>query len=50
MVRNRLEVLDCGGELELIAGSCKPAQSHPLEVMMDFEVREPHLDLLALIA
>ena len=31
-------------------GTCKPSQSHPLEVMMDLEVREPHLDLLALIA
>jgi hypothetical protein len=36
--------------LELIPRTCKPSQSHPLEVMMDLEVREPYLDLLAIIA
>jgi hypothetical protein len=36
--------------LELITRTCEPSQSHPLEVMMNLEVRKPHLDLLALIA
>jgi hypothetical protein len=35
--------------LELITRACEPSQSHPLEVMMNLEVRKPHLDLLALI-
>ena len=36
--------------VETITRTCEPSQSHPLEVMMDLEVRKPHLDLLALIA
>ena len=47
---NRLEVLDRSRELELITGTCEPSQSHPFEVMMNLEVREPHLDFLAISA
>jgi hypothetical protein len=42
--------LDRRRELELITGTCEPSQSHSLEMMMDLEVCEPHLDLLAIIA
>ena len=50
MVRYLVQVLDRSRELELITRTCEPSQSHPLEVMMNLEVRKPHLDLLELIA
>jgi hypothetical protein len=37
-------------EVELVTGSREASQSHAFEAMMRLEVREPHLDLLALVA
>lgn len=49
MVRQRLEVLHDGGEVELIARTGEAAQAHALETVMDLQVRKAHFDLLALV-
>src|SRR5262245_3715669 len=48
--RECFEVLHDCGEVELVTGSRDASQPHALEAMMRLEVREPHLNLLALIA
>jgi hypothetical protein len=48
--RKRLEVLYDRGEVELVTGAREASQSHALEAMMRLEMREPHLNLLALVA
>ena len=50
MAGERLEVLDDGGEVELVACPGETPQAHTLEAVMGFEVRKSHLDLLALVA
>ena len=50
MVCHRFEVLHDGGEMELIACTGEPSQSHSLEAVMGLQVRKAHLDLFALIA
>ena len=50
MVRQRFEVLHDGGEMEFVACAGKPSQAHPLEAVMDLQVREAHLDALSFIA
>ena len=42
------EVLDRGGEVELVSGAGQSAQAKSLEAELTFDVREQHLDLLAL--
>jgi hypothetical protein len=44
------EVLSYGGENELILGASRAAQSKPTEPQDALQVREPHLDLLAIAA
>jgi hypothetical protein len=48
--RERLEVLDDGGEMELVARAGKPPKPHPLEAMVGLQMCEPHLDALSLVA
>jgi hypothetical protein len=50
VVRECLEILDDGCEVELVARAGKAPQTHALEAMMDLQVRKAHLDFLALIA
>ena len=50
MVRERLEVLHDGGEMELVACAGKPSEAHPVEAVMGLQVREAHLDALSFIA
>ena len=50
MVRQRLEVLHDGGEMEFVASAGKTSQAHPLEAVMGLQVREAHLDALSFIA
>ena len=50
MVRQRLEVLRDGGEMEFVACAGKTSQTHPLEAAMGLQVREAHLDALSFIA
>src|SRR5512136_963629 len=45
-----LEVLNDGGEMELVAGAGKAAQPHAFESMMRLQVGKAHLDPLPLIA
>src|SRR5262245_25696019 len=45
-----LEVLYDGGEVELVARAREAAQPQALEAVMRLQVREAHLDALALIA
>jgi hypothetical protein len=47
MVRQRLEVLHDGGEMEFIARAGKPSQAHPLETVMGLQVREAYLNALS---
>ena len=47
--RERLEVLDDGGKMELVARAGKPPKPHAFEAMVDFQVRKAHLDALALV-
>ena len=49
MVRQRLEVLHDGGEMEFVACAGKTSQTHPLEAVMGLQVREAHLDALSFI-
>ena len=42
------QVLGDGGENELILGASRASQSKPAELQNALQVREPHLDLLAL--
>jgi hypothetical protein len=44
------QVLSDGGENELILGASRTTQSKPAELQDALQVREPHLDLLALTA
>ena len=46
----RLQVLHNGCEVELVARTGEPPQAHALESMVGLQVREAHLDLLALVA
>jgi hypothetical protein len=46
----RLQVLHNGREVELVARTGEPPQAHALESMVGLQVREAHLDLLALVA
>ena len=46
MQRHRLEVLYSGGEMEPVAGAGETAKAHPLEAMLDLQVRKTHIDLL----
>ena len=46
----RLEVLDDGREVELVACAREASQPHSLEAMMGFQVRKTHLDFFALLA
>lgn len=48
--RHRLQVLNSGGEVELVTGSGQAAQPHALEAMVRLQVLEAHLDPLALVA
>jgi hypothetical protein len=41
-------VLDAGGQEELVAGTVRTAQPQPVEAEDALQVREQHLDLLAL--
>ena len=50
MPGERLEVLDDGDAVEFVACPGETPQAHPLEAVMDFEVRKSHFDLLALVA
>ena len=50
MARQRFKVLHDGGEVELIACTGEAAQTHWLEAVMGRQVRNAHLDLLALVA
>ena len=50
MVRQRLEVLHDGGEMELVACAGEASQPHPLEAVMGLQVRKAHLDALSLVA
>ena len=50
MVRQRLEVLHDGGEMEFVACAGQTSQTHPLEAVMGLQVREAHLDALSFIA
>jgi hypothetical protein len=45
-----LEVLDDGGEVELVASTAEATQAHPLEAMLNLQVGNAHLHFLALIA
>jgi hypothetical protein len=38
-----------GGEMKLVSGAGKPSEPHPLEAMVDFEMRKTHLYALALV-
>lgn len=49
MACERLEVLDDGGQVELVASASETSQAHSLEAMMDLQVREAHLYFLTLI-
>jgi hypothetical protein len=46
----RLEVLDDGDQVELVARAGETPQTHSLEAMMDLQVCKAHLYFLALIA
>ena len=48
--RERLEVLDDGGEMELVTRTRKPPKPHALEAMVGLQMREPHLDALSLVS
>lgn len=50
MACERLEVLDDGGQVELVASASETSQAHSLEAMMDLQVREAHLYFLTLMA
>ena len=50
MVRQRLEVLHDGGEMEFVSCAGKPSQAHPLEAVMGLQMRETHLNALSFIA
>ena len=50
VVRNGLEVLRGGGEVELVACTGEAPQTHALEAMVDLQVGKTHLHFLALIA
>ena len=50
MLCHRLQVLHDGCEVELVARTGEPPQAHALESMVGLQVREAHLDLLALVA
>lgn len=50
MVRDGLEVLHGGGEVELVARTGEAAQTHALEAMVDLQVGKTHLHFLALVA
>src|SRR5262252_3704848 len=45
-----LEVLDDGGEVELVASAGKAPQPHTLKTVVRLQVRKAHHDLLALVA
>ena len=49
MACERLEVLDDGGQVELVASASETSQAHSLEAMMDLQVREAHLYFLTLM-
>src|SRR5438552_9121224 len=49
-VRQGLEVLDDGGEVELVASTAEATQAHALEAMLNLQVGKAHLHFLALIA
>src|SRR5438067_13546384 len=44
------EVLSGRGEVELVAGAARPAESEPIELQNTLQVSEQHLDLFALAA
>jgi len=46
----RLQVLNDRGEVELVAGTGQTSEPHAIEAVMGLQVREAHLDALALIA
>src|SRR5436190_191746 len=48
-VRKGLEVLDDGGEVELVACTGEAPQAHALEAVVGLQVRKAHLDPLPLI-
>ena len=48
--RERLEVLDDGGEVELVARTGKPPKPHAFEAMVGLQMREPHLNALSLVS
>ena len=50
MVCERLEILHDGRKVELVAGAGETPKTHALEAMVDLQVGETHLHLLALIA
>ena len=48
--RECLEVLDDGGEMELVARTGKPPKPHPLKAVVGLQMCEPHLDALSLVS
>jgi len=49
VVCERLEILHDGRKVELVTGAGETPKTHALEAMVDLEVCEAHLHLLALI-
>ena len=49
MVGESLEVLNDGGEMELVAGAGDPSEPHAFDAVMALEVSEAHLDALSLV-
>ena len=50
MVRDSLEVLHGGGEVELVARTGEAPQTHSLEAMVNLQMGKTHLHFFALIA
>ena len=50
MVCERLEVLDDGREMELVARATETSETHALETVVGLEMGEAHFDPLSLIA
>ncbi len=49
VVCERLEILHDGRKVELVASAGETTKTHALEAMVNLQVRETHLHLLALI-
>ena len=50
MVCERLEVLDDGREMELVARATETSETHALETVVGLEVGKTHLDPFSLVA